>query len=182
MGLGQFSECGLVHSCSDSENGSNIYINIKSPYTSPSHWASLLSVDWFIPALTQKMDQHLHQHQITIHITIPSSLLTTICECQQSLPEWERGVSSSVCLPVPWVCLLCQHARWARSVPACQRVIQMFIQMSWKPRHCATVPDGSSSFTRLYSWFGLFAWNDDIWLFYSFMWQPIGCVCHHLLF
>ena len=53
-------------------------------------------------------------------------------------------------------------------------------QMSWRPRRCATVPDGSKS-TRLYLWLR-FVCNDDFSVFYSLMWWPIGCVCHHLLF
>ena len=39
-------------------------------------------------------------------------------------------------LPVPWVCLLCQHAK---SVPVCQRVIPEVSVLPW------TFPGGSSS-------------------------------------
>ena len=114
-------------------------------------------------------------HHSSTSSTIPVNQPHHLCVPAESSRVRERCIIIG-CLPVPWVCLLChyQHARCARSVPACQRVIQM----SWKPRRCATVPDGSSSFTRLYSWFGLSV-CDDIWQFYSFMWWPIGCVCHH---
>ena len=66
------------------------------------------------------MDQHPDQHRITILITIQFTD-HIICVCQQSLPDWESCVFV-ISVPVPWVCLLCQHARWARSVPACQQM------------------------------------------------------------
>ena len=130
-GWGRFSECGLVNSCSDSENGSTT---------------------------TSTSNQHTHHHPV--YWPHHASVIRVF--------QIERAVCFVISVPVPWVCLLChyQPARWARSVPACQRVIQMFIQMSWKPRCCATVPDGSSSSsTRLYSWFGfcLLWWN---WLIF----------------
>ena len=120
MGLGRFSECGLVNCLLWLRK----QINIKSP-----------SINIF--------NHPVNRPHHPVWVSTESIRLRELCFI--------------ISVPVPWVCLLChyQHARWARSVPACQRVIQMFIQMSWKPRHCATVPDGSSSsFTRLYSWFG----------------------------
>ena len=83
-------------------------------------WASFLSVDWF-PACsdsektsitTSTLNQHTHRHH---------KLTTSSCVCQQSLPRLR--VVCHHWLPVPWVCLLCQHTSHIRSVPACQRVI-----------------------------------------------------------
>ena len=76
-----------------------------------------------LPALTQKGHHlhHLHQHH-----TSPSSVTDHICLCYQSLQS-ERVVII-ISLPVPWVFLLCQHAR---SVPACQRVILEVSELPW---------------------------------------------------
>ena len=152
MGLGQFSECGLVYCLIWLRNVINfitIYTIINHPVNRPHH------------------------------LCVPVRVFSR-------MREWCVIIG----LPVPWVCLLCQHARCARSVPACQRVIPWSVcasldvswmfqksQMSWRPRHCATVPDGSK-FTRLYLWLR-FICNDDFSVFFSLMWQPIGCVCHH---
>ena len=130
-----------------------------------------LSVDWFTACSDSEngstSNHHTHHHPVywPHHLCVPAE--------STRMREWCIIIG----LPVPWVCLLCQHARWARSVPVCQQMSQM----SWRPWHCATVPDGSSSSTRMYLWFR-FICNDDIWLFFSLKWWPIGCVCHHLLF
>ena len=52
-------------------------------------WASFLSVDWLLPALTQKMDQY----QITIHHHLqPSLKLTTSSVCASRVYQNERVV------------------------------------------------------------------------------------------
>ena len=125
MGLGQFSECGLVYCLIWLRNVINfitIYTIFNHPVNRPHHLC--------VPAVFSRMR------------------------------EWCVIIG----LPLPWVCLLCQHARCARSVPAYQRVIQKCpgfqkSQMSWRSRHCATVPDGSKS-ARLYLWLR-FICNDD---------------------
>ena len=122
MGLGRFSECGLVHCLLWLRK----WINTKSLHTSPSH-----------------------QHQFTDHIIL--------CECQQSLPDWELCFVISV--SVPWVCLLCQPARW---LEVCQH--------ARGSSQCPESPDimplcqmvAVPVLQRLYSWFGLFACNDDL--------------------
>ena len=81
MGLGRFSECGLVYCLLWLRK----WINIKSPYSSPS------------------------------------SLLTTICACQQSLPEWERCI----------IIGLSACAMGLSTVPACQPC-----------KKCASMPEG----------------------------------------
>ena len=96
MGLGQFSECGLVYCLIWLRN----VIKIITINTIFNH-----SVSW--------------PH----HLCVPA----------ESYPEWESGVITG--LPVPWVCLLCQCASHARSVPACQRVIPevfvLHLDISW---------------------------------------------------
>ena len=75
-------------------------------------WAGFLSVDWFIPALTQKTDQQ-HQHQITIHQHLqPSCKPTTSSVSVNRVFQVERAVFV-ISVPVPWVCLLC-HYQYAR--------------------------------------------------------------------
>ena len=89
----------------------------------------------FLPALTQKR----HQLHITIYITIICCVnWPHLCVPIRvsRMREWCVIIS----LPVPWVCLLCQHANeHARSVPACQRVIPEVSVLPW------TFPGGSRS-------------------------------------
>ena len=101
MGLGQFSECGLVSYLLWLRNDINfitIYTIINHPVNQPHHLC--------VPIRVSK------------------------------LREWCVIIG----LPVPWVCLLCQHVyQHARSVPACQRVIPEVYVLPW------TFPRGSSS-------------------------------------
>ena len=90
MGLGQFSECGLVYCLIWLRKWINIYINIGSPY---------------------------------ITIPINHQLTTSFCVCQQSLPDWESGVSSLVCL--------CHGSVYCASVPAMPEVCQHARGSSW---------------------------------------------------
>ena len=95
MGLGRFSECGLVFCLLWLRNDINfitIYTIINHPVNRPHH------------------------------LWVPS---------ESRLREWCVIIG----LPVPWVCLLCQHA----SVPVCQRVIPEVSVLPW------TFPGGSSS-------------------------------------
>ena len=100
--------------------------------------------------------------------------------CKPTTTAWSlkstrvRGCVIIISLPMPWVCLLCQHAR---SVPACQRVIPEVSelpwgprrsQMSWRPR-CATVPDGSKP-TRLYLWHNFYL-----------KWWYLHCLTSHVM-
>ena len=136
-----------------SQNCSKIVLNCSKfqigVYFGLWGWAGFLSVDWLIACSDSENGStsvyyiiHTspsHHHQFTDHIIL--------CECQQSLPDWESCVSSLVCACHGSV--IVPACQMSRSVPVCQRVIQMsiqmFIQMSWKPRRWATVPDGSSS-------------------------------------
>ena len=92
MGLGWFSECGLVYCLFWLRNDINfitIYTIIKHSGNQPHH------------------------------LCVPSVF--------SRLREWCVIIG----LPGSWVCLLCQHARCARSVPACQRVIPEVSVLPW---------------------------------------------------
>ena len=93
MGLGQFSECGLVHCLFWLRK----WINIESPYIT------------------------IFNHPLSRphHLCVPAE--------STRMREWCIIIG----LPVPWVCLLCQCARCARSVPACQRVILEVTELPW---------------------------------------------------
>ena len=137
-----------------------------------------------LPVLTQKMSSTSTSPYITILIhhkpTTSSVCASRVFQSERVVyHHWFACTMGLSTVPVCQPCLeVCQHARGSSLKCLCfpghgsQRS-----QMSWRPRHCATVPDGSNS-TRLYLWFR-FICNDDIWLFYSLMWWPIGCVCHH---
>ena len=115
-------------------------------------WTGLL------PDLTQK--SHLDYHHIQ-HLQPSCKPTTSSCLCASRVFQIGRAVCSSlVCLCHGSVYCAISMPDVLRSVPACQQMSQM----SWRPWCCATVPDGScsSSYTRLYSWFSLFACNDDI--------------------
>ena len=84
-------------------------------------WAGFLSVDWLIAC--SDSENGSTSRSIKSPYSSPSSLLTTsssVC-ASRVYPDWESCVFV-ISVPVPWVCLLCQHARWARSVPACQQM------------------------------------------------------------
>ena len=122
MGLGRFSECGLVNCLFWLRKWINIQINIKSPYLSPS------------------------------------SLLTTSSSvCASRVYQIERAVYSSL------VCLCHGSVYCATSMPDELEVWQhasRCLQMSWRSWRWATVPDGSSSFTKtvLMVWFICLWW------------------------
>ena len=93
-----------------------------------ARWTGLL------PDLTQKCHQlhhHIHHHQ-------PSCKPTTSSVCAIRVFSRMREWCVIIGLPVPWVCLLCQHARCTRSVSVCQRVIPEVSVFPW------TFPGGSS--------------------------------------
>ena len=99
MGLGQFSECGLVSCLLWLRNDINfitIYTIFNHPVNQPHHLC--------VPVRVSR------------------------------LREWCVIIG----LPVPWVCLLCQHASHARSVPAYKRVIPEVFVLPWM------FPEGSS--------------------------------------
>ena len=106
MGLGQFSECGLVNCLLWLRK----QINIKSP-----------SINIF--------NHPVNRPHHPVWLSTESTRLRELC----------------FVISVPAMgLLLCQPARW---LEVYQRA-RGFIQMSWKPRHCATVSDGESSPTR----------------------------------
>ena len=84
-------------------------------------WASFLSVDWFIA--WSDSENEINSTRSTHHITTISSTINwphhPVC-ASRVFPEWESWCVI-IGLPVPWVCLLCQHVSHARSVPACAR-------------------------------------------------------------
>ena len=134
-----FSECGLVNCLFWLRK----WINIKSPYITifnhplnqPHHlvWASRVS----------------QNERAMCHHWFACTMGLVYCASVPPVPECDRE-----CASVP---------EGHPEVSVLPLDISQRSQMSWRPRCCATVPDGSSSFTRLYSWFGLFACNDDIW-------------------
>ena len=91
-------------------------------------WTGLL------PDLTQNINQNFIIYTIINHKPTDHIIL-----CVPAASSRLRELWFIISLSIPWVCLLSfQCVRWARSVPACQEMSQM----SWSPRHCATVPDG----------------------------------------
>ena len=98
-------------------------------------WASFLSVDWFTACSDSEMTSTWSPYTPSSTINQPHHL----CVPAESSTEWESGVI--IGLPVPWVCLLCQHASQARSVQTCQRVIPEVFVLPW-------MFPGGSSFPR----------------------------------
>ena len=148
-GWASFLSVDWLSACSDSEMTST-----SSPYTPSStiNWPHHLCV----PAESYQIERVVCHHCFTCAMGLSPVPVCQPCQKCASVPE---GHPWSVCasLDVSW--------RFQQS------------KMSWRPRCCATVPDGSKS-TRLYLclWF---VCNDDFSVFFSLMWWPIGCVCHH---
>ena len=76
---------------------------------------------------------------ITIY-TIINHKLTTSSVCASRVLSRVREWCVIIGLPVPWVCLLCQHASHARSVPVCQRVILEVFVLPWMFPGCSSCP------------------------------------------
>ena len=72
---------------------------------------------------------------INIHITITCKLTTSVC----AIRVYRVRVVIIISLPVPCICLLCQHAR---SVPACQRVILEVSELPWMFSKSPRCPEG----------------------------------------
>ena len=98
-------------------------------------WASFLSVDWFTACSDSEKTSP------TSTSTSPSSCKPDhICVCHQSL-QIERVVII-ISLPVPWVCLLCQHASMPEVCQACQRVIPEVSELPWTFSRSPRCPEG----------------------------------------
>ena len=133
-------------------------------------WAGFFWV-WtgLLPALTQKMDQQLNQHRITILITIWFTD-HIICVCQQSLPDWERWciiIGLPACtMGLSTVPLACQMSQKCASMPEGH---PWSVWASLDGYRCPRCPEGLDIVPlcqmavavqvpqRLYSWFSLFA-------------------------
>ena len=98
-------------------------------------WASFLSVDWFTACSDSEMSS-------TSSPYTPSSTIkpTTSSVCASRVFYRVREWCVIIDLPVPWVCLLWQHASHARSVPACQRVIPEVFVLPWMFPGCSSCP------------------------------------------
>ena len=127
-----------------------------------------LGLGWFLSVLTQIIWSSQTLWNLRNQKTDHNSLESEVYQIERVviiISLYAMGLSTvPACVPA------CQHAR---SVPACQRVIPEVSelprgprgsQMSWRPRHCATVPDGSKP-TRLYLWHNFYLkW----WYLYCF--------------
>ena len=100
------------------------------------------------------------------------------------LPDWEGSAIIIIGLPMPWVCLLCQHVcQHARSVPVCQMVIPEVSELTEVPEG-PRCPEGQdvvplcqmAQNPKDCTYDILLAWNDDLWIVFPLMWWPIGCV------
>ena len=148
MGLGQFSECGLVSCLLWLRNDINfitIYTIINHPVNQPHH----------------------------------------LCVPAES-PDWESGVSSLVCLchgSVYCACSMpevCQCVRGSSlkclCFPGCFLEVPAVLDVLKAKSlcHCARWLKTHKTvlMAQIYC-------NDDFSMFYSLMWWPIGCVCHH---
>ena len=126
-------------------------------------------MDWFTAWSTSEMSSRSSPYTPSSTINWPHHL------CVPAESSRVREWCIIIGLPVPWVCLLCQHARCATSVPECQRVIPEVSVLPWTFPGCSSCPrcpEGQDvvplcqmAQTSQDCTYGIaFTCNDDIWV------------------